>query len=235
MLVSFSYKFIYIKTMKTAGTTTEAYFQPACMPPCSTVEHETPSQRSRFGIVGHRGVKPKDDEAWPEFNGHQKPSDIRATVGQEFWDGALKFANIRNPYTRALSAFFFKEPADSMIWTDKSSAIRQFREMVEQGRTSAHRHMLILDNMLVPDRVVRFEALERDIHQIAKQIGFKNTAPLAHYKKRNRCSYQVETSEFYDAARTEMIFERERWYFETFGYSPELNKAHDAPTPDLMA
>jgi len=61
VLISHLYKFIYIKNMKVAGTSIEAYFEKYCMDPSKDhiVEHKLDSHISKYGIVGHRTANGK--------------------------------------------------------------------------------------------------------------------------------------------------------------------------------
>jgi hypothetical protein len=59
MLISHPHRFIYTKTMKTAGTSVEIYFEAACLPPSNGIarEHTTDEIVTEAGIVGRRGPR----------------------------------------------------------------------------------------------------------------------------------------------------------------------------------
>ena len=59
MLVSHRYKFIFTKTVKTAGTSIESYFEKYCMPEGEWKEsHNREEYVSETGIIGYRGRAP---------------------------------------------------------------------------------------------------------------------------------------------------------------------------------
>ena len=63
MLVSHARKFIYTKTLKTAGTSVEVFLEPYCRPPGEVAEHHTGQSVTDYGNLGQlpqvlRGPKP---------------------------------------------------------------------------------------------------------------------------------------------------------------------------------
>lgn len=65
MLVSHRHRFIYTKTVKTAGSSIESYFEPFCMPEgeWALAEHHNGYETSA-GIVGFRGFGRPDVHKW---------------------------------------------------------------------------------------------------------------------------------------------------------------------------
>src|SRR4029453_8467383 len=106
MLVSHRHRFIYTKTMKTAGTSVEVYFEPYCMPAGTwQFSHHRSQQISDAGIIGFRG--PRQHRPEVKWWNHMPAATIRERVGPEVWDGYFKFCVIRNPFDKAISVFHF--------------------------------------------------------------------------------------------------------------------------------
>ncbi|MFQ3619007.1 MAG: sulfotransferase family 2 domain-containing protein, partial [Cyanobacteriota bacterium] len=105
MLVSHGYQFIYTKTLKTASTSVEAYFEPFCVEAGAVnLARVREESVSAAGIVGYRGpAKPEGCRWW----NHMPAAQIRDQLGQETWTRYFKFCVIRNPYEKAISAFYF--------------------------------------------------------------------------------------------------------------------------------
>ena len=102
MLVSHRYKFIYLKTYKTASTSTESYFERFCMPEGEWLQaHERQEYVSANGIIGARGVYAKNANWW----NHMPAKVIREKLGEDIWGGYFKFCTIRNPFEKCISAF----------------------------------------------------------------------------------------------------------------------------------
>ena len=106
MLVSYCYRFIFLKTKKTAGTSVELYFKPFCKAPGPAPNGDaSPPNVSEFGIVGSRGNMQKFDQWWV----HMPARKIRAQLGEAIWSGYFRFETIRNPYEKAVSAYFSRK------------------------------------------------------------------------------------------------------------------------------
>ena len=123
MLVSHRHRFIYTKTVKTAGTSVEIYFEDACLPPDSDIVrgHAIAETVTDAGIIGYRGVDPGESR----YYNHMPASDVRALVGPEVWDSYFKFCVIRNPFDKIVSLW----------WAD-----RQLRPALPGYRARLFRH-----------------------------------------------------------------------------------------------
>ena len=89
MLISHRKKFIYTKTVKTAGSSIESYFEQYCMPNGDwefTAGREEP-YINETGIIGYRGNKPSNKE-W--YN-HMPAAMIKDKIGNSTWDNYFKF------------------------------------------------------------------------------------------------------------------------------------------------
>ena len=75
MLISHPHRFIFIKTVKTAGTSVEAFLEPYCCPPGHVVQHWTPTLLSDYGVVGRRW--PQNDCEDHGFYNHMPAREIR--------------------------------------------------------------------------------------------------------------------------------------------------------------
>jgi len=110
MLVSHQHKFIYTKTVKTAGSSVESYFEPYC------ISAEEYSQRrpgelheSAQGIIGYGPDRPAD----AKWYNHMPALAIKRQLGDEIWNNYFKFCVIRNPFDKAVSAYYFFKDRES--------------------------------------------------------------------------------------------------------------------------
>ncbi|MDV7145713.1 sulfotransferase family 2 domain-containing protein [Tropicimonas sp. TH_r6] len=108
MLISFPFKFIYIKTNKTASTSIEMALQPFCQEDASTpIEEKLHTIVSDVGIVGQRLVpKSEANELDRYWYNHMPASELKSKVGEHVWDSFTKIHAIRNPFDKVLSSFF---------------------------------------------------------------------------------------------------------------------------------
>jgi hypothetical protein len=112
MLVSHRYKFIYLKAVKVAGTSTEVFFQRYCLSPEEELtykhEHGTDETVSEHGIIGYRLFRknPKHMKGGKWYN-HKPAAEIKKDLGANIFDSYEKICNIRNPYDIAVSYYHF--------------------------------------------------------------------------------------------------------------------------------
>ena len=97
MIISHKYKFIFIKTLKTAGTSIEMYLSPLC----SNDDVVTP--------IGSdpEGHNPRNHDEL--FFSHIQAKDARLLLSRQIWDNYYKFCVERNPWDKTLSHFFWKK------------------------------------------------------------------------------------------------------------------------------
>lgn len=113
MIISHTQKFIFIKSLKTAGTSIEAALSQHCggndvVVPINAFGHN----RDEKGELVHRGMNA--DEIYRKIGQHVDASTIRSREPTEVWNNYFKFSITRNPWDRALSYFFWdrrKDPA----------------------------------------------------------------------------------------------------------------------------
>lgn len=174
MLVSHRYRFVYLKTTKTAGTSTELYFQPACMAPSAEPpDWNAPRLRaalvSEFGIVG---VRARHTEGHALYN-HMPAQAVVDAIGDDAWQQYFRFANVRNPWDKVVSRFFmvadWREPDGSV--PSRSAITGMVERFAEEYRRPDVETFLEPGSPRISD-VVRYEQLEQDIRRIAHRLGY---------------------------------------------------------------
>jgi hypothetical protein len=193
MLISHRYKFIYTKTVKTASTSVEAYFERFCLPAGDELpptdardEHE-----SATGVIGYRG-KLREPRKWFQYRGkrlasprwfHHMPAErIRRQIGPEIWDSYFKFCVVRNPFEKAISAFehlgrdhVVPSGVTSVLFRRKHRActpeqLRFLHWMTKRG-LPRDRDKLVIGSSFCLDDVIRYESLETEMARICHRIG----------------------------------------------------------------
>lgn len=102
MLISNTHKFIFLKTVKTAGTTVEIFFERFCVPPGTLSTHRREESVSRYGIVGAR-PRLESSKWWSHMTAHE----LKNCIGNDTWNSYFKFSCIRNPFDASVSKFWF--------------------------------------------------------------------------------------------------------------------------------
>jgi hypothetical protein len=132
--------------------------------------------------------------------GMERPYDTHAPVAayraadRQFFEAAFKFAVIRNPWDRLVSAFYFlrRGPDDGARWDEDKwwsdrylSDVKTFRKFLRCLRSPKYRRVVLSWRHFVPqhrfvttvgsglavDKLVRFECLDAEMHRVASQVG----------------------------------------------------------------
>lgn len=176
MLLSHRYKFIYLKTMKSAGTSVEALLEHYCLPPgtkCGT--HSRKMTISEYGIAGSRfhGHGCND-----QYYNHMRADEVRRNVGDSIWNDYFKFCNVRNPWDRMVSLFFNMNLKRShhLRTAEFSEVQERFQKWVRfkiQGNSTNDHLIYTLDGRLAVDDVIRYESLHDDLARVCQKINIQ--------------------------------------------------------------
>jgi hypothetical protein len=215
MLVSHKYKFIFIKTIKTAGTSTEIFLEPYCIKSLEESHARTMIKTSE-GIVGTRMSQTKAKNS--EFYNHMTPKEVKEKLGNDIFDSYLKIANIRNPFDILVSHYYFKPTYN--LFTKENLSFKEYllKTDVVEVLANKYKEFLFIDDKFIIDEIIRFENLESDLENLLKKLDLPKTdRKLSNYKlskERAGMSYQT----FYDEEtiqKVESIFD---FYIKLFDY-----------------
>lgn len=234
MLVSHRKHFIYTKTVKTGGTSVEAYFEPYCMPEGEwSFAHERDEYASEAGIIGCRGID-KQGKTW--FN-HMSAQRIKRRLGDPIWNDYFKFCVIRNPFDKLVSAFHFFEQrfqiegkfprTKRMVMTEAEflNAIQgktveeRFRLWIAAGGGVDDRNKYIIDGEICMDFFIRQERLAEDVEAVCDRLNLPFDPERIPRLKSGVRPGDRQLSDYYDA---EAIAKVEQ------DYALELNLFHYA-------
>lgn len=222
MLVSHQKRFIYLKTLKTAGTSVEIFFEKYCCPIDAYIEtHATEEIISREGIIGYRGPNPPSEY---QYYNHMPAADLRSKIGAETWDSYYKFCVIRNPYDKVVSWWWFRLSENERNLLAKATfddIKRAFKGYVLDSESSfpMDRQIYTIDGAVAVDRFIRYEKLHEDLTAVSKSLGIDfQSGELGTYKSGARMRME-SFADYYDADSTKIVEARYSWEIETFGYS----------------
>lgn len=227
MLISHRYKFIYTKTVKTAGTSTESYFERFCLPDGEWEElHNREAYESEYGVIGHRG---KIDGRNVKWYNHMPAEEIKNLVGDDIWNSYYKFCSIRNPWDKVISAYFHfgknykfktgRKILQRLRHPTFSPQQHRFLSWLKKGRYPIDRDKYLIDGKTCIDKFIRFESMEADMMEICRTLGLPwNDAWLPHFKgeKRNR---SVTPQDLYTKPAHEVIEQQYEYEIQAFNYS----------------
>lgn len=192
MIVSFSRKFIFIKTRKVAGTSVELFLSQFCGDEdILTVAGAADQKKTRvnarnadlpgygkgrmlkrFGKLigrpafGHGG-----------FYNHMPAKEIRRLIGEEIWNSFFKFSIERNPWDRQVSLYHwhYRQKAEK-------PSFDRFVSSPFLRKTSPNFDTYAIDGEIAVDQVCRYENLAGDLQTVLKRIGLDAEVELPRAK-----------------------------------------------------
>ena len=219
MLISHPYRFIYTKTMKTAGTSVEIYFEDACVPRSNDIarEHTTDEIVTATGIVGRRG--PRRGVTW--YN-HMRAELIRAQIGETVWNDYFKFCVVRNPFDKLVSYWWFAiAPGEREFYRQQDfSAVRaRFCAWATYGAAAAvDRQVYQINGVVCADFFIRYETLLDGIESVCRRVGYPfQPERLGRYKSGARSCIQP-FQEYFDKPAIAAVQALFGWELDYFGY-----------------
>lgn len=174
MIISHKYKFIFVKTSKTASTSIEVYLSNLC----ADGDIFTPI------IPAVEGHCPRNHEGY--YN-HITAGEIRSSISSKCWNGYYKFCLERNPWDKTLSWFYMLNKVSHPISWNEYIETRNFPYNYDK-------YMDIKSRVLLVDEIIYYENLNKGLANVFKRLGVPFGGELtvkakANYRK-NRISYR---------------------------------------------
>ena len=203
MIISHKYKFIFVKTRKTAGTSMEVTLSKYCGPDDVLTEINPPEE----------GHEPRnfwiDKDAGLKFYNHMPASEIKAQVGDEIWKSYFKFCYERHPYVKSISLFHMHR---HHFQGDKSGFT--FDKWLHPKNVPVD-FFMYTDGAGAPmvDQIFRYKSLSETFPAICKTLGI----PCTGLESRAKSAYEKVPVELSDAnkAYLQQAYAAE---FQAFGF-----------------
>lgn len=222
MLVSHRKQFIYLKTVKTAGTSVESYFEPYCMLDGEWQQtHTREEYSSSAGIIGYRGLHSKGKTY---FN-HISAAGLKALLPEAIWQQYFKFAVIRDPFDKQVSAFyFFSKMKGIELSHDSKELVKQFRAWLSQTKGIYDGDKYLIESKFILDGYIKYETLQQDLIKVGDLLDIPyEEARLPRFKSEFRPVARQHFAEFYDQPTVDIVRQRYEFELEKFGYAlPDL-------------
>ena len=236
MLISHRKHFIFTKTVKTAGTSVESYFEQYCMPSGEWQEsHARDEYVSEAGIIGYRGENPTG----AKWYNHMSASKMRKLVGQAIWNRYFKFTVVRNPYDKLISGFYFFERRKQNYTAKRQlrafitqimdrgspidrvrgeTEIERFRCWLRKGGRIIDRDKYLIEGQECVDYFIRFENLHEGMKHVCERLSVPfELSRVPQFKKTIR-SHRIPIRDYYDHATRLIVQEMYAWELERFAY-----------------
>lgn len=235
MLVSHRKKFIFMKTVKTAGTSVESYFEKWCMPDGTWEQfHFRDQQISSAGIIGARSTN-LADTIW--YN-HMSCYNMRRLLGPEIWERYLKFTVVRNPYDKLISGFYMFQKDNCLdgdvvdkfrAWLDALGKLFLENKSLVEASDVPHylkpmelalidRDKYVLENEECIDCYIRYENLIPDMKIVCDKLNVPfEPSIIPNFKNDTRLRH-VPIEEYFDLKSQEIVQELYKWEILRFNY-----------------
>jgi hypothetical protein len=224
VVVSHAKEFIFLKTHKTGGTSFEMMLEPWCTPPGHVVTEAADELISEYGLVGARMNRKKIKPVW---RNHVAAKQVAEFLGPERWDRYYKLTSVRNPFSRAVSKFYFgyvwrKLPVPQTLDDNRA----QFREFIFSKTHNADAAMTHLKGKYIIDDAIRIEHIDADLARIGARLDLPlSRASLPHTKENSGTKPAISFYDLFDPDLEEEVRTRQAWVFEHCGYSTKLADA----------
>lgn len=235
VIVSHKHKFIYLKTIKTGGTSVECYLQQLLGPQDICTPHGDggsfvgqnsyngkcrnylkPGTRVNFTARTRLGTLTQKMRFW----NHMPWQKVRDAVGPAVWNSYYKFTSVRHPWDKVVSMFWWQRACQSKVVPAKP--IRTFRQwLFSTVKKSNDWHIYGNGNHLVVDDVVRLEHIYEDLRRILLKLVIpqEDIDQLPRYHEKSKTRRDRQDYKKYHSARTQSHVARAfRNEISHFGY-----------------
>jgi hypothetical protein len=225
MIISHSHRFIFIKSLKTAGTSIEAALSNFCggddvVTPLGDYEFN----RDETGAWVHKAMNEGN------YLQHDRALKIRDSLPPKTWSDYFKFSITRNPWDRALSYFFWDKRQDSALtppkrlyhnlgvpYDDFAPVKHRFADFIKSRTLGSNDPFYVIDGQLCVDFVIRYEHLDDDCREVCARTGVPpfQIPRLKTGIRKNKRHY----TEYFDDETRDIVADIHRNDIRLFNYS----------------
>lgn len=231
MIISHTHRFIFIKSLKTAGTSIEAALSQYCSGDDVVTElGDYRFNRDANGNWIHHAMNASG------FEQHDDAMTIKRKVSESVWNDYLRFSITRNPWDRTVSLFFWErkrkpetKKAPGLLQRlgfgpDEQAQLRkEFRDFILSGLWENNDRFYFENGELCVDLVLRYETIQEDFERLSHRLGLPPTRlpMLKAGIRKDKAHY----STLYDDETRRLVADRHRLDIEHFGYTFEQAKS----------
>ncbi len=232
MIVCHKYKYIFMKTSKTAGTSVEIALSRFCedgdiITPISPVDEELRAsvggRPSQFYPATWAEYHPLDwwrrlvkGKVKQRFYNHMPARKICSRLPRELWRGYYRFAIVRNPWDRVISQYFWRcrnLPEDQRPSMDEFLESSDVRSLMRKGY-----QLYTIGGQSQANRLIRYESLPEELDEVRRHLGMPEVLELPGAKAGHRTDRR-HYSEMLNDRQRERVAELFRDELRITGYT----------------
>lgn len=221
MLISHEHKFIFLKTHKTASTSTEAALEWMCSPDGHVPAHEQAEMKSDRGYISGRMGGQRKTDFIPT---HARALAVQRKVGKPVFEEYTKLYTIRNPYDKVVSWFWHVMPDEvaKTVAQDFKEAQTLFGTWLQMRPVLPNDlGVYRLPSGVFPARHIRFERLREDLDAFVSELGHDSSRiEIPRWKSGSRMHKDRSFEEYYTKPTRDIVRRAFAFDFENFGYKP---------------
>ena len=235
MIISFKYKFIFIKTYKTAGSSIENYLHPFLNNKdilAQTEDYKGINCRGDFDTREVEDYIPKKlIEKYHRhkiyFNPHmpiwlvrERLKPLSKKLNYDIFENFYKFSVIRNPFDTIVSHYY---------WVNSTKNIQSkpitFNKILEELENNVYPNYGLLNlnklmdknfEKIICNKIIKYENLNKDLSFVFNKLGIPFDGELKIYKKKTNIKKNYR--DFFDNKSKKLIMEMFSKDIELFNY-----------------
>ena len=169
MIINHKYKFIFIKSFKTAGTSLEIALSKFCSDKDMITEIEPSDEIIRKNL---KYTGPQNNTG---MKVHMSAGEIKSRIKSEIFENYFKFVVVRNPFDQIISAFYWHNESKKngkKLWFFKKKSIdfdkffkRKARHIFEDeiNKNTENEKILV-------DKFISYENLKNDLSSLSDTL-----------------------------------------------------------------
>jgi len=165
MIISYRYKFIFIRTRKTASSTIEELLKEG-LGPDDLIVAQNALRNNRTNLV-----VTMPDQQPGRIAGHMKAEAIANLVPKSFWNECFKFTSERHPYEKAVSLAYFNFGKRESKGKQQDMPFSEYLDRIVRKGKYRSFDQYSIDGKVVANDFVRHETLHADLLRIGSQLG----------------------------------------------------------------
>lgn len=217
MIISHKYRFIFLKTSKTAGTSVEIALSKYCgdtdiITPISEKDEIVRtklgyrSSQNYFVAYSKHSFRELltcmvNKNSRLRYYNHISAEKIRKYIGKKIWDSYFKFAIERNPWDRFVSLYYWRRSKGTNLTISEFLDSNISKNLRKKGL-----ELYSINDEIAVNKICLYENLEEDLEQVRLHLGIPGKLVLPKVKstfRKDKKSYR----EILDESQKEKIRE----------------------------